>query len=256
MSGSFKPLPMIHPSFAPATKGVSPDRRKGLPGTKGHATRFPPMTASNPDEEEFLRSRGYLPNPKGRLPQMMVDGEAVTVREDAEGGLDMIPIAQPAAPINGTAVMSPAAYPRYVGKVRVDSAEEHKALLEAQEAVHDLPDILAHPFAVAAPVKRQTVPAAQPAPTAAPASPEIGATAARIDILEKNVRQIMDAVNGLLEAAKPKPSADEERAKLRLEAKNLRLKFDGRLSTLQLRELIEKAKAPASPPPSPPEAAP
>lgn len=236
MSGSYKPLPMMHPDFQPALKGVSPDPRKGLPGTKGHATRFPPMTATNPDEEVFLRSRGYLPNPKGRLPQMMVDGPDVIMREDSEGSMEMIPITQPAPASTAPVDVS---YPRYVGTVRVNSEEEHKALLEATG-----PDTPLSAPAIQA--QRQAPPAARAAPTAVPvaAQPQLDLISQRIDGLEKNVRQIMDAVNGLLEAAKPKPSPATEREALRLEAKALRLKFDGRLSTAQLRELVEKARKP------------
>ena len=54
-------------------------------------------------------------------------------------------------------------------------------------------------------------------------------------------------MNSLLEAAKPKPSPVEERDSLRREAKALRLKFDGRLSTHQLRELVEQARGQLEP---------
>ena len=247
---AYKPLPMLHPQFQPAQKGVSPDARKGLPGTKGHAARFPPMTTNSANDEAFLRSKGYVPNPKGRLPHMMVDGPEVIVREDdGEGGLDMIPIAE-ASPVNGSPALVTSGYPRYVGTVRVNSEDEHRALLEAQGG----PPL---PPAPAAPEKTQTLPAAQPAVAVPPPAPNredvergaelivpigVSALSKRVDTLEKNTRQILDAVNSLLEAAKPKPSPVEERDSLRREARALRLKFDGRLSTQQLRELVVAAR--------------
>ena len=172
----------------------------------------------------------------------MVDGPEAIVREDDEGSIEMIPIGE-ATPINGVPAPATSGYPRYVGAVRVNSEDEHRALLEAQGGALG-------PAAPAAPEKPQTAPAAQPDKPEPSVNrlPECGnvtdlvSLTKRVDTLEKNTRQILDAVNGLLEAARPKPSPVEERDALRREARALRLKFDGRLSTPQLRDLVAKAR--------------
>jgi hypothetical protein len=241
----YKPLPMRHPMFQPAQKGVSADRRRGTPATRGHAARFPPMTANSAADEEFLRARGYMPNPGGRLPKMMVDGPAAIEREGEDGAIEMIPLAPPAAQV----VEAPPEYPRYVGQVRVNSAEEHRALLEAQGA----PPL---PPAPAAPPARQTATDAQPPQAGAPVEPtplsDVAALTKRVDILEKNTRQILAAVNSLIEAAKPKPpSKVEERDQLRREAKRLGLKMNGRQSAAQMRAQIAAARKQSKPEASP-----
>lgn len=235
------PLPMQHPDFRPAEAGLSPDLRKGTPGTKGKAAKFPPCVANNQHDEAYLASKGYVPNPKGRLPTMMVEGKIDTGDDDS-----------PSAPADDP-VAARLDYPRYVGSVRVEDEQEHRAALEAQGQAPEpeAPTTQAAPAPEPAPQRRA-------APTPVPQAPEEAVpTLLRITILEKQVAVLQKNVRNLLDAADearsatralPPPQSEPaqplvvERDHLRRQIKELGIAADKRISTAKMRELVEAAQ--------------
>lgn len=125
------PKHMTHPQYHPGSIGVE---KTGAGGFKywegGTSVKFPPVLVHNQDDEEFHKAKGYI--------------------SDAKSDINAFNRAHAVAASHTNYV--PQEYPKWVGNVLVDNADEELAALEGPKPA---PEPMASPVDELAELRRQ-----------------------------------------------------------------------------------------------------